>query len=323
MTEQLTTTPRSLAYGVTVMRCQAKKVTEGWKHLINTMAKDHDVIVIFLGYTGGMPNEDDPLTFDMRAAMLRDTFSHLNLIVEAIPDHPLDDDLWSIMLDEAIDDIVPAKRGVMLYDGRDGFWDYYTGKYRDQHVRVNEILNCSGTESRLNSNFPHSEDGREALIAYHKKRPGFGYSAVDNAIYDPETDEFILTAKRVFGDLRAFCGGHWDKTDASMEDTADRERAEEVVGITTTPARQLWTMPVADPRYRRSKKDGSITTICVSRYVSGEPAPADDVEIVERVKRADLIERLVPWHRPLGQYLLDHWPRVCELLEIEVRDPLR
>ena len=257
--------PRSCAFGIAVMRCQAARMTEGWKHLINHMAAHHEVIIVFLGDHGGVPNEHDSLTVPMRAAMLRDTLPQLNLIIKGLPNNPLSHELWSESLDREIDDIVPKHRGVVLYDGRDGFTKDYTGKYRGQCVRI-ENLEGSGTEARLAYTFPNTEDARIAVIVEHRDRPGYGYSTVDNAIYDPATDEFILTAKKIFGDLRAFCGGHWDKKDRTMEMTSDRERAEEVIGIRTSPSKQLYTMPCDDPRYRDSEKDGTVTTICVSLY---------------------------------------------------------
>lgn len=314
---------RSRAFGITVMRCQGKAVTAGWRYLIETIASQYDVVVIFLGCTGGVAQEHDSLSYDIRAGMLRQAFPHINLLIQPLYDNPISHELWSYWLDQAIDDLVPAARGVQLYDGRDGFTDTYFGKYKDRCVRVPSLLSVSGTETRSECKIRNTEEVREALIAYEQKRYGYGYSAADIVIYDPLHDRFLLTAQLVFGDFRAFCGGHWDKSDVSLEFTADRERLEEVPGITTTPARQLYTMPVANPRYRYSKKDGMVTTISVSRYIDGEPQAADDVELVEWVQRADLIERLVPWHRPLGQYVLDHWSRVCELLEIDVREPIR
>ena len=156
--------------------------------------------------------------------------------------------------------------------------------------------------------FPHTRDGRAAIIHWmHNRRP-LMISASDLAIISSCGAKVLLIGKNEHHGLLSFPGGHAEKNDGNGWQVAVREGSEEIRGITHSTPSYLETLVVDDPRYRGTD-DGIMTTFYRAAHESGEPAPGDDADSIHWVARGDLSERLVPWHKPLGDILLAHWPQ--------------
>jgi ADP-ribose pyrophosphatase YjhB (NUDIX family)/nicotinamide mononucleotide adenylyltransferase len=294
-------------FGGVVARFQVPRLTPGQRHLVETVAKEHEDIAIFLGDHGGVRTRKDPLTFNERAIMVRQEFPNLNLIIKRLRDHPFSSDRWSVKLDELIADTIPERRGIILYGGRQSFIPLYSTKTH-KCIEIPEFVCPSGTEVRNALRAPDSYEGRAAICYELATRPPFTYTATDLGIIDLATDEVFLIGKEFYDGLLSFPGGHVEKgIDQSLVAAAWREGGEEILGIEFTEPETIGTMPVDDPRMRDTP-DGYVTTLCSAIYKGGDPIANDDAKWVERVHRSKARERLVPWHYPLWDVLNDNWP---------------
>lgn len=285
--------------GVIVARVQVSELHDGHRALIDYVRARHSHVLIVLGSTGGSPTPENPLPYEVRETMVREAYP--DVYVAKLVDHPISPAFWSRDLDALIGSMFPSF-GAVLYGSRKSFLEYYlgSGKYTTEYVPP--VSTTSGTELRSAVAPPTTKEGREALIWETKTRHPRTYRAADIAIVRPKDRAVLLIGKKKHEGYLSFPGGHVDPGE-SDETAARRERTEEVPGISTGGYTYLGSFPVADPRYRGSK-DGMTTALFLTWYNDGTPSAGDDADSVEWVSREQLIERLVPWHRPLGERLL-------------------
>jgi len=131
----------SLKFGAIVARFQVHKLHEGHIHLIDSVYKKCDEVIIMLG-TPSKPNERNILSYDIRKQMVLEMYP--KAFVVKIIDHN-EDDLWSQHLDDLLTGFAQSGE-VTLFGSRDSFKSLYTGKYPYEHVSEKEGL--SGTASR-------------------------------------------------------------------------------------------------------------------------------------------------------------------------------
>src|SRR5689334_16254558 len=120
---------KSNTLGVVVVRLQVPELHAGHRYLLNTVSAIHSRVLVVIGETEARLTPEDPLTFEMREAMLCKMFP--NVIVARLSDHP-SDLKWSMLLD----DLICAHSGLSssadapnnaptLYGGRDSFLKHY------------------------------------------------------------------------------------------------------------------------------------------------------------------------------------------------------
>lgn len=289
--------------GVIVARFQVPKLHAGHIHLVSHVCEKHADVLIVLGYHGGVRTKLNPLTFEERRVMLGQTFPNQPFVIEKLQDHPYSSAAWSRNLDALVEEKFPG-RSATLYGSRRSFIPYYSGKYLT--VEVQPIFNNSGTATRQELAFPHTEDARAAIIWDQEHRRSYMYSTSDLAIVRSDTQEVLLGGKKSFDGLLSFIGGHAEKKDTGARSVATREGGEEVVGITIGDPVYVDSITINDPRYRGTE-DGVMTNFYRAEYWGGQPKPSDDITTVCWVPRHKLKDILVPWHQPLGDLLNTHW----------------
>jgi bifunctional NMN adenylyltransferase/nudix hydrolase len=148
--------------GVIVARFQVAKLHAGHIHLIDSVYKKSDEVVIILGDS---PNRDlrNPLSFGVRMGMIYQHYP--TCLVFKINDHPINS-VWSENLDFLITTVANGA-DVTLYGSRDSFQPCYSGKY--PYEQIPELEGFSGTDMRneiTNKAFDKMDDNFRAGIIY-------------------------------------------------------------------------------------------------------------------------------------------------------------
>lgn len=292
--------------GVIVARFQVPELHPGHRHLINHVKQIHSNMLIVLGNHGGLRTNHDPLTIPERTAMIRESCNWPNLRIESLRDHPFSHDRWSDWLDELVTSKFPG-HGAIMYGSRQSFLDVYSGKFKKQSVAP--LDESSGTAQRAAIQPSSAMSAREAVIYNEMHRPSIAYSAADVAIVDDARERVLGITKHWFDGLWSLSGGFVDpEKDRHDEDTARRERGEEVLGVTTSDVYLKLgdRIRVDDPRYRKSK-DKIFSQLFVTQFRGGSPGAGDDAKGVRWFERDELESMFVPWHQPLVARLKERW----------------
>lgn len=284
--------------GVVVMRVQVPRLHEGHRQLLDYVQSKHTHVLVVLGSSGGFPTNINPLSYEVRKGMLFTEYP--NVYVSEIKDHPISPAYWSQELDALIASEFPGRTPI-LYGSRDSFLDLYTGTHKTQYVASENRI--SGTDIRNSLKLPNSEDARTALIFNEMRRPPRVYATVDLGIKRGEQGLFI--AKRIHQGMVSFMGGFIDPNE-SAEQAVLREKHEEIPTVTVTEPKYQFSLPIDDPRYRKSR-DSILTSFFTATYLSGEASPGDDADMVLWVHRSAIVECVVPWHRPLAIEFVRNW----------------
>lgn len=299
------TTQDQPSVGIIVSRFQVDELHDGHRFLIDSVSALHDETGIALGVRRGMRNEENPLTYEERAVMVRQSYPDLPLTLFPIYDHAISAERWSKNLDELIRTHFPNHR-VVLYGSRGSFIPKYSGTFPT--VEIPSIPAKSGTEVRNSVLFPHTAKARAAIICAERERHGILYSTVDLAIIDWKRRKVRMIGKAEHDEFLSFPGGFIDPfLDSSGLAAVKREQGEEVLGIRISEPVQIAEMMVDDPRYRGTK-DGIRTQLFVADYYGGEAEAGDDAEGVHELDFDDLTDpsKVVPWHLPLAEKVREH-----------------
>lgn len=289
------------AIGVIVARFQVAELHPGHIHLISHVLERHEEVAIVLGTRGGMRTPRDPLTFEERVEMIKQSLPEQHFTILQLSDHPESSEKWARSLDALIETAFPG-RAAILYGARDSFIPHYlTKKFPTREVKP--VHSYSGTEVRKALKFSHTKEGRTAIIHLMEHRPPLVYATSDLAIVDKTNESVLLIGKNIHEGKLSFVGGFADKKDGTALCTAQREGMEEALGVGFGPLEYVDSVVIDDPRYRGTS-DGVMTTFFMTGYRGGTPFPGDDADFIRWVPYRELIESLVPWHRPLGELLL-------------------
>lgn len=285
--------------GVVVGRFQVAQLHAGHRYLLDFVARQHKQLVIVLGVPGSYPTPRNPLSFEMRCAMLGKLYP--SATIRPLPDCPNDDE-WSKALDAIVKERHPDS-DVTVYGSRDSFLGVYSGAFRK--VEVPEFETTSGTQIRTHiAKRPGTSEGfRRGVIHTHMTRAPLLYPTVDIAILRPAHNEVLLGAKATDEGKMRFIGGFVGTTDESLELAAKREVSEETSGIEIADLKYVGSAIVRDWRYRGTG-DEIMTTLFKATYVFGAPRPADDICTLRWVPLAEMLPLLVQDHMVLGEMLL-------------------
>lgn len=286
--------PADYEIGVIVARFQVHKLHEGHIKLIDSVCANHKKVIIFLGIAPKFADNDNPLDFATRRAMIQDRYP--NVVILAQNDQREDED-WSHEIDRQIR-MPYGPKTALLYGSRDSFIPHYKGKY--PVVELVTDVYYSGTEARkeVSREILGSEDFRAGVIHAIYAQPATTYPTVDILAYNEEGK--ILLAKKPKEKLYRFVGGFVDREDENWEHAAKREFYEETGGCEIGPLEYVASAQIADWRYRKSKS-GIMTTLFIGKFLFGAIKPSDDIAVLEWKYPSDIdVERdIMPEHRPL------------------------
>lgn len=286
--------------GVIVGRFHTHKLHESHLDLIDTVVKNHDKVLIFLGLSALKATWCNPLDYDTRRMMVAERFPEATIIY--IKDQPCDYS-WSRTLDTMIKDNIAPHHRVVLYGGRDSFISRYKGQYNTIELESDVVQSASFIRNKLSSKVRNTEDFRVGVIwATQHKHPSV-QATVDIAIMNDDGTK-VLLGRKPQEQLFRFVGGFSDPIkDKSFEDSAKRECREET-GLEISEPVYIGSILIDDWRYR-SEKDKIFTLFYKCKRVFGHPEANDDiVEICWMPIDITTIEKIVPEHKVLMEMLL-------------------
>lgn len=286
--------PKDFEIGCIIGRFQVHKLHEGHVKLIDRVCANHKKVIIFLGVAPKFADNDNPLDFATRRAMIQERYP--NVVILAQKDQRYDED-WSNDLDYQIR-IPFGPKSALLYGSRDSFIPHYKGKY--PVVELVTDVYYSGTEARkeVSREILNSEEFRAGIIHAIYAQPPVVYATVDILAYNDEGK--ILLAKKPKEKEYRFIGGFVDRTDTCWEHAARREFMEETGGGEIGDLRYVASGQINDWRYRKSKS-GIMTTLYLAKFVFGAIKPSDDIAVLEwkRPEEIDVERDIMPEHQEL------------------------
>jgi len=293
--------------GVLVGRFQVDDLHEAHQDLIDSVAADHEKVLIFLGLSPARVTRNNPLDFEARKQMILSKYPDIKVFY--IKDVG-NDEKWSRRLDEQISDNIRPTSTVTLYGGRESFISHYVGKYETCEMEQESYVSGSEIRKKIGDRVKASPDFRAGVIwAAHNQYPKV-HPTVDIAIWD-EKKEKLLMARKENEDLYRFIGG-FAQGKTTFEENARRE-VEEEAHIEVSEPRYLESHYVDDWRYRR-EADGIVTILFEAIHTFGKPTPDDDICELKWFDEKTLSdEDVVKEHRPLLAILRE---KSCKFVEI-------
>lgn len=291
--------------GVIIARFQTDALTQAHIELIRTAFVRNERCVVLLGESPTRFTNNNPLSYDIRQAMLTEEYGKLftaDLIhVRRLPDNRCDK-FWS----KTVDAILSEWDDPIIYHGRDSFKASYSGKYPTfdigERVGVSSTLVRKTIAETRGSDM--SSDFRAGIIYATQNKFPTAYPTVDIALIQ-STMNRILLGQKPNEDVWRLPGGFVDVTDQSLEDAAKRELSEEVKGVEIHYLKYVASMKIDDWRYKGSS-DGIMTSLFEAEYYYGAAEAGDDLQRVMWFDYRDAIEIIAPLHKPLLLKILEN-----------------
>lgn len=287
--------------GAIVMRCQEDKLHTGHKYLIEKVQSVSDKVVILLGCCVPKLTRRNPLDFETRKMMVKESFSNVTIL--PVYDNKSDEQ-WSENLDDILDklswteteglnDNVDPKdheiTEITLHHSRDSFRSHYSGDYPCKEWDALGDDNATEIRNKIGEMGPWAGDAFRRGVIYASQQPyPKVYATVDMFVYNHKTNKF-LAGRRKNSDEWRLLGGFSDPTDGSFKITARRELKEESgLNIPLGNFEVIDSFKIDDWRYRNDV-DQIITTLFWVDYDGDQECKgADDIEELQWVDLAVL-----------------------------------
>lgn len=286
--------------GVIVARFQIPALHEGHAYTVQYALDRHRDVLVILGDPYAH-TDLNPLSFEMREAMVRATFPGQPIAFGRSPSLPSSARARSLAVDAIIARHFPGRPAV-IYGARDSIAHRYEGAH--SVCEVPTITSTSATAIRESIVPIDSHDFRAGVIFAAMSRPPVRFPAVDVALIDTSRVRVALVWKEEEeGKLRF--PGTWLRVpdDTSLEDAAARCLGKELPGVSASCPWPVCSAVIPDWRFGRTR-DGVVSTLFRADYRSGEPAVGQGVDGVRWVGLGDLVGAVVPEHADLARKLL-------------------
>jgi 8-oxo-dGTP pyrophosphatase MutT (NUDIX family) len=320
--------------GVVVGRFQVDELTSAHREILSSVAKMNDRLLVIIGVPALQGTWRNPLDFQTRAAMIRQSFKSWttednirpNCMISIIPLHDREsDEVWSQSLDAAVGMLFPDANQVTLYHARDGFGEHYHGRY-DCHDLSWEIpaqhREVSGTKIREQlgkvpggtAEFRHGVIYASQHVWPHVKAVvdvimwRSGTKVIGSHGWVSTDESQVLLGRKEHETFWRLPGGMIDPSDPSMEFAATRELLEET-GLTCegTPV-YICSKPIDDWRHRDLPNESFYTTCFACQYSFGVPVAGDDLCEVKWFSFEEAEELLRSEHKELFSSFLLRLP---------------
>lgn len=263
--------------GLIVGRFQTYRLHKAHLELIETVSKKHHKTIIMLGVAELGFTQQDPLDFQSRKEMLKETFPNAN--IEILPIYDCKDDyVWSAKLDNEIQKLC-RNATVKLYGGSDSCIERYHGNLPTEKFTTKNFERATDIRSSINSNFEINQEFRKGIIFTVQNQYPRVDPCADVLIINADTKELLLGKKGIDGDCYRFIGGYFDpRFDKSIEDTAIREVKEEAgVNVEISNLKYISSSIIDDWRYH-GRKEKLLSTFFIAYYMFGNIQPGDDLD---------------------------------------------
>lgn len=295
--------------GVIVARFQLHELHEAHKDLINSVRKNHERVIIFLGLAPLKNTLKNPLEFKHRKSMIEDDFKDVE--VHYVDDNR-DDTIWSKNLDKQISKWLNPNQTVTLYGSRDSFLNHYHGKFNTCELESEYFVSATEVRKKIMNSYPPTKDFRAGLIAATGLKYPTAFQTVDVVVINDKNE--VLLVKKPDETKWRFIGGFSDPRSNSLEEDASREVREET-GIEISKPKYIGSTLIDDWRYR-GENDKIKTALFVAKYVFGKPEGADDVEAAKWFQLNKLTsEDIVPEHKVLLKMFAEEYLKVDSIVE--------
>ena len=290
---------------VVVGRFQNPTLTEDQKDLLNySISTSAEKPTVVLGLSPLKCTAANPLDYEARKSMIETEYpGQFNF--KYIKDQN-SDEVWSKNFDTIVSTCSDGTTDIKILGSKDGFYNHYTGEYRDkfeEHVQTTfSSTTCQAKNySQALKQTPEWRTG--VAFAVQSQYPTV-YPTVDCAIFDDKTLTKIYLARKKDEPLYRFVGGFASPDDDSFEESAIREAYEET-NLECDWPEYIRSFKIDDYRYRNEQS--KIIThlfLMVKLENSGRARPQDDINELKLFKFEDLKEEMFQEeHRKMFKYL--------------------
>lgn len=291
------------AISVIVARFQVPELHAGHRYLVGYVCERHQDVCIILGVAKRYPTNRNPLSFEMREQMIRETFPGRDFTILPSLASPASYDVRSRHIDSLIKENFPDRQAI-IYGSRESFIHTYTGVF--PVVEAPTVFPGSATEIRDSIAVKHTPDFRAGVIWNVVNRPSIEYLTVDVAVMNIYSGLAMLVGKPDEMNWR-FPGSFFDSTiDDSCEDAGIRVIHKEIPTIHTKRPKLIASTKIKDWRYCGTR-DGIVTFLLLAQYLGGRPSPGKGVDRAEWFDVNKVSDVLVPEHKVLGEIMKSHW----------------
>ncbi len=252
-------------------------------------------MLVVLGVAQGNATNKNPLSFEMREHMVRETIGKWDgdLVILPSPTRPSSYAVRSAHIDTLIRKEFPGQDAV-IYGSRDSFIHRYTGRFPVEEIGT--IFRGSATGIRDAIDVRHTPDFRAGVIWSSVRRKALTYPAVDVAVV---ADGHVLLIKKFGEDLWRFPGSFYNpELDDRYEATGLRVVSKELPGVKCGPLTFCGSCHIPDWRYKGAR-DGVVSLLMHATYSDGEVRLGKGIECAGWVYEDRIGLALIPEHRPL------------------------
>lgn len=262
--------------GVVVGRFQCATPHKGHQHILNLVKEKHDLLVIVIGVAATLDIRN-PLSYHSRALALRALY-HDALIVPLRDTR--EDAEWCADLEQLLYQILPGVK-CTLYGARDSCLTCY--EKHGRYLKVKWIDSLPNEQAQDHRRLQIERDSplfREGVIFQTNRLGESPIQCVDIIVMAAQPirvngrpQRMVVAVKKPGEHLWRFPGGHVNPGDASLEDAAVRELAEET-GLSDIGLTYLGSGRVNDYRYRGRTL---MTAAFVGETAYGPLVPGGDI----------------------------------------------